>query len=139
MKMFKINRYKSEAPVMAVFAIFGLIISLVFYPKIYLYSFLIFPLLFVAYLLMSKYRLAVFARESFLIVDEEGIRFCFHLFQQAKSLRWDQVDKVNFQMYEINLKLKNTAEIISFQTAYLDDQTEVEDLRNYIRSKCTMM
>lgn len=139
MNFFKVNRAKSEAPLIAIFAIFGLIMSLVFYPRIYMYSFLIFPLLFIAYLILRKFKLGLFGKQCFLILDDQGIKFCFHVLQQPKSLRWDQIDRVNFQMYEINLKLNVTGEIISFQTAYLMDDKDVNEVKDIIRANCTLM
>ncbi len=84
-------------------------------------------------------KLGFFGKQCFLILDDEGIRYCFHVFQQAKSMRWDQIEKVNHQLYEINFKLKNTGEIISFQKSYLDDENDLEELTEMINSKCHIM
>jgi fatty acid desaturase len=129
MRTYKIQRTKSEAPVIAVFAVFSLIVSLAFFPIILWLSFLVFPVMAIAFLLFRKTQLGVFGKKCFLIVDEEGIRYCFHLMQQARLLRWDQVDKVNFQMYEINFKLKESGQVISMQTSYLEDPSEADELR----------
>lgn len=136
MHTFKINRTKSEAPLMAVFAGFGLIISLVFYPRILWLSFLAFPLLALAYMLLKKMELGLFRRKCFLIADEEGLRYCFHLFQQPRILLWSQVEKVNYQLYEINLRLKQSGQVISLQTSYLEDPEEFSRLKALINAKC---
>jgi len=139
MQIFKIDRMKSEAPLMAAFGIFALFISIIFYPRIYWFSFLIFPLLAITYIILKKMKLGFFGKQCFLILDDEGIRYCFHVFQQAKSMRWDQIEKVNHQLYEINFKLKNTGEIISFQKSYLDDENDLEELTEMINLKCQIM
>lgn len=72
-------------------------------------------------------------------MDNEGIRYCFHLFQQARSLKWEQIEKVNYQLYEINFKLKESGEIISFQTSYLDDESDLKELKEIIEQNCEMM
>jgi hypothetical protein len=137
--IFKIDRAKSEAPLIAAFAIFGLFVSIGFYPKIYWYSFLVFPILAGSYLLLKKLKLGLFAKQCFLILDEEGIRYCFHLFQQAKSLQWSQIEKVNYQLYEINFKLSVSGEVISFQKSYLDNPEDLDQLIELINAKCTIM
>jgi hypothetical protein len=136
MHTFKINRTKSEAPLMAVFAGFALVISLVFYPRILWLSFLAFPILALAYMLLKKLELGLFRRKCFLVADEEGIRYCFHLFQQPRVLLWNQVEKVNYQMYEINLRLKESGQVISLQTSYLENPSEFPMLRELINAKC---
>ena len=139
MHIFKIDRAKSEAPLIAAFAIFGLFVSIVFYPKIYWYSFLIFPLLAITYLMLRKLNLGLFSKQCFLILDEEGIRYCFHLFQQPRSMQWSQIEKVNYQLYEINFKLSLSGEIISFQKSYLDNPDDLDKLVEMINAKCTIM
>ncbi len=139
MHIFKIDRAKSEAPLIAAFAIFGLFVSIAFYPKIYWYSFLIFPLLAATYLMLKKLNLGLFAKQCFLILDEEGIRYCFHLFQQPRSMQWNQIEKVNYQLYEINFKLSLSGEIISFQKSYLDNPDDLDKLVELINAKCTIM
>lgn len=138
MHSFKINRAKSEAPLIASFAIFGIIVSLFFYPRILWYSFLAFPVLATAYLLLRKSELGLFRRKCFLVLDEEGLKYCLHLFQQPKSLLWSQVEKVNYQMYEINLRLTESGKIISLQISYLDDPEDFPQLKSLINAKCHM-
>ncbi len=127
---------KAEAPMMAVFGIFGLMVSLAFYPLILWYSFTIFPMLAVSYWLLSSNRVGLFSKQCFLVLDDDGIRYCFHLFQKPKFLRWEQVEKVNHQLYEINFKIKDTGEVISMQKSYLDDPKDAEMLETMINQKC---
>lgn len=138
MQVFKINRMKAEAPMMAVFGVFGLMMSLAFYPMILWYSFLVFPILALAYWILSKNRIGLFSKQCFLVLDDEGIRYSFHIFQQPKLLRWEQVEKVNHQLYEINFKVKNTGEVISMQKSYLDDPSEITTLENMINERCEL-
>lgn len=121
---------------MAVFGIFGLMVSLAFYPLILWYSFTIFPMLAVSYWLLSSNRVGLFSKQCFLVLDDDGIRYCFHLFQKPKFLRWEQVEKVNHQLYEINFKIKDTGEVISMQKSYLDDPKDAEMLETMINQKC---
>lgn len=138
MKIFRIHRLKSEAPLIATFAVFSLLMSLVFYPLILALSFVVFPVMLIAYLVLRKLRWGLFRKESFLILDDEGIRYSFHIFQVPKLLKWEQVDKVTFQMYEINFKLKESGEVISMQTSYLQDPEELKSLKEMISSRCTL-
>lgn len=139
MRVFKINRNKAEAPMVAAFSIFSIIVSIIIFPSIMWFSFLIFPLMAIVYLLLRKFRLGFFKQECFLIVDETGIRYSLTIIQEPKLLKWDIVDRVNFQLYEINFKLKETGEIISIQPSYLEDESEIPELRTYIERYCTIM
>lgn len=123
----------------AAFSIFSIIISLVTFPSIMWYSFLVFPLMAIVYMILRKFRLGFFKQECFLIVDEIGVRYSFTVIQRPRILKWEQVDKVNYQLYEINFKLKETGEIISMQTSYLENEAEVPELKAYIESYCQTM
>ncbi len=139
MRLFKLNRNKSEAPMVAAFSIFSIIVSLVTFPSIMWFSFLVFPVMALVYLIFRKFRLGFFKQECFLIVDEIGVRYSFTVIQRPRILKWEQVDKVNYQLYEINFKLKETGEIISMQTSYLENEAEIPELKAYIESYCQTM
>ncbi len=139
MRLFKLNRNKSEAPMVAAFSIFSIIVSLVTFPSIMWFSFLVFPIMALVYLIFRKFRLGFFKQECFLIVDEIGVRYSFTVIQRPRILKWEQVDKVNYQLYEINFKLKETGEIISMQTSYLENEAEIPELKAYIESYCQTM
>jgi hypothetical protein len=126
MHSFQINRYKAEAPVMATFFLFALICSLYFYPSLYWFAFLIFPLLFVAYVLLRMAKFGFFKRQTFFVMDEEGIK-------------WDLVDKVNYQMYETNFKLKESGEIISMNMGYFQNPDDIVEIKRIISSHCQEM
>lgn len=139
MRLFKLNRNKSEAPMVAAFSIFSIIVSLVTFPSIMWFSFLVFPIMALVYLIFRKFRLGFFKQECFLIVDDIGVRYSFTVIQRPRILKWEQVDKVNYQLYEINFKLKETGEIISMQTSYLENEAEIPELKAYIESYCQTM
>ena len=90
-------------------------------------------------MVLRKFRLGFFKQECFLIVDDIGVRYSFTVIQRPRILKWEQVDKVNYQLYEINFKLKETGEIISMQTSYLENEAEVPELKTYIESYCQTM
>lgn len=54
-------------------------------------------------------------------------------------MKWEQIEKVNYQLYEINFKLKESGEIISFQTSYLDDESDLKELKEIIEQNCQIM
>ena len=123
----------------AAFSIFSIIVSLVTFPSIMWYSFLVFPFMAIVYMVLRKFRLGFFKQECFLIADDIGVRYSFTVIQRPRILKWEQVDKVNYQLYEINFKLKETGEIISMQTSYLENEAEVPELKAYIESYCQTM
>lgn len=136
MQVFKINRLKAESPIIATFFIFGLVMSLVLFPKILWYAFFVFPLLAIAYIVLRHFRLGFFRRQCFLLLDDEGIKYCFNLFQQPRSLLWNQVENVSYQMYEINFMLKETYKVLSVPTTYLDHEEDLEEIKSLIKAKC---
>jgi hypothetical protein len=139
MQIFKINRLKAEAPLMAAFFIFSMIVSLIFYPMIMIWAFLIFPLMAITYIILRKFKLGFFKNEAFLILDDEGMRYSFHLLQSPKLLRWDLVEKVNFQLYEVNFRLKLSGEVISLQKGYFDDPEDVKEFRKMVLQYCDIV
>ena len=123
----------------AAFSIFSIIASLVLFPSIMWFSFLVFPFMALVYLILRKFKLGFFKQECFLIIDELGVRYSFTVIQRPRILKWEQVDKVNYQLYEINFKLKESGEIISMQTSYLENEDEIPELKQLIESYCTTM
>lgn len=136
MQVFKINRLKAESPIIATFAIFGLIMSLALFPRILWYAFLIFPLLAIAYLVLRHFRLGFFRRQCFILLDDEGMKYCFNLYQQPRSLLWSQVERVNYQLYEINFMLKDSHKILSIPVTYLAHEDDLEEIKVLIGAKC---
>jgi hypothetical protein len=136
MHAYKINRLKFEAPLMAAFGIFAIAISLIFFPRILWFSFLSFPLMAGAYLLFKRMNIGLFSRTPFLILDANGMRYCFHIFQQPRILLWSQVEKVNYQLYEINLRLRESGQMISIQVAYLEEASDLKELKETINTYC---
>ena len=134
-KNFPINRYKAEAPVMATFFIFCIFVSLYLYPRVLWYSFAIFPLMFLIYIGLRKIEFGFFKRKSFLYVDEDGIRYCFHLYQKPVFIAWDILESANHQLYETNLKIKSSGEIISIQKGYFNDEQDFENFKALLDSR----
>lgn len=139
MREFEIQRTKSEAPLIAAFAIFSIVVSIVFYPFILIYSFFVFPIMFFAYIILKKLNLGMFKKHCFLILDDQSIRYCFHLFQMPRILKWEQIEKVNYQLYEVNFKLRGTGDVISFQTSYLMNEEDIEAFKEIVKKNCETM
>ncbi|MCO6495438.1 MAG: hypothetical protein J5I91_07165 [Bacteroidetes bacterium] len=55
-------------------------------------------------------------------ISDKGIEFRTSIFSKPAFLSWDLVDRVNFHLYEINFRLRNTNRIINFQTNYLKSE-----------------
>ena len=139
MNMYPIQRMKSEAPLIAVFAIFSIAMSLFLFPKLLFFSFLIFPLMALVYIGLRALKLGFFSKACFLMTDEEGIRFAFTVFSTPKLLKWEQIQNVNFQLYEINFKLKDSGEVICFETSYFANESDIATFKSDVQSHCTMV
>jgi hypothetical protein len=139
MTLYPIQRMKSEAPLVAVFAVFSIFMSLFLFPKLLFFSFLIFPIMALIYLGLRASKLGFFGKSCFVMTDEEGIRFAFTVFSTPKFLKWDQIQTVNFQLYEINFKLKESGEVICFETSYFAEANDVEAFKQVVQTHCTMV
>ena len=89
----------------------------------------------VIYLLLAKYKIGLFKRKCFFITDDEGIKYCFHLLQTPVFIAWHLIEKVNFQIYEINLTVKGVNGIVNIQTNYFTNKEEVTFLKQEIKRR----
>lgn len=134
-QVFSINRGKAEAPVTATFFVIGLLGSIMFYPTFRWYAFLLFPLLALIYLLFRAVKLSFFKRQCFIFLDDEGIRYCLHVYMRPVFIAWNQIDRINYQMYEINIKLKESGLVICIPTGYLKNPDDREELKKLLDAK----
>lgn len=134
-QLFAINRNKAEAPAAATFFIVAMFSSIAFYPTFLWGSFLLFPLLTIIYLILRKLKVSYFKRQCFIFVDETGIKYCLHIYQRPVFIAWEQVDKINYQLYEINIKIVSTGEVISIQIGYLNNPEDFEVLKGILNAK----
>ncbi len=133
--LFAVNRNKAEAPVMATFFIVGIFFSIAFYPSFRWGAFLLFPMLAGIFLIIRKLRMGFFKRQCFIFMDDEGIRYCLHLYQKPVFIAWSKIEKITFQMYEINIRIRETGEVVSLQIGYLKHPEEYEELKGVLDAK----
>ena len=132
--IFSIDRTKAEAPVIATFALFSIFTSLLIFPFIMWWTLLLFPLMAAIFLVLSKNKMGFFKRKCFLFVNDEGIRYSFHLYQKPIFIAWELVNKVNYQLYEINIKLKS-GQVVCIPVGYLKNPDDLEALKKIIETK----
>lgn len=133
--LFSINRIKAEAPAIATFAIIGLICSIAFYPFFRWGVFLLFPLLAVIFMILRYFKVSYFGRQCFLYMDDTGIKYCFTIYQRPVFIAWDQIERINYQLYEINIRIRNTGEVISLQIGYLNHPEEFEEIKSILDAR----
>ncbi len=133
--LFAINRNKAEAPAVATFFIVAIFSSIYFYPTFLWGAFLLFPMLVIIYLVLRYFKVSYFNRQCFIFLDDEGIRYCLHIFQKPIFVAWDKIDRINYQLYEINIKIKDSGEVISLQVGYLKHPEEFEELKGILDAK----
>ncbi len=134
-QIFAINRNKAEAPVAATFFVAAMFSSIAFYPTFLWGAFLLFPMLAIIYLILRKFKVSYFKRQCFIYVDDTGIKYCLHIYQRPVFIAWEQIDKINYQIYEINIKIVSTGEVISIQIGYLKNPEEFEELKGILDAK----
>ena len=133
--IFSIDRTKAEAPVIATFGLFSIFTSLLIFPFIMWWTLLLFPLMAVVFLVLSKNKMGFFKRQCFLFVNDEGIRYSFHLYQKPVFVAWELINKVNYQLYEINIKLKESGQVVCIPFGYLKNPDDLEELKKIIEAK----
>ncbi|NQW42784.1 MAG: hypothetical protein HQ463_05060 [Bacteroidetes bacterium] len=134
-QFFIIDRVKAEAPVMATFGVFSIFFSLLLYPYLLWWAFLVFPFMAFIYLILSKSKLGFFNRQCFLHLNNEGIRYSFHLYQKPVFIAWHLIERVNYQLYEINLKISESGLLVSIPIGYLKTESDFEKIRIIIDEK----
>ncbi len=91
--------------------------------------------MFVIYIGLRKIEFGFFKRKTFLFVDESGISYCFHLYQKPVFIAWDILESANHQLYETNLKIKGSGEIISIQKGYFETEEEFDQFKTILDSR----
>jgi hypothetical protein len=121
---FPVDRNKAEAPLMALFGIAAILLSLFFYPRVGAIALSVFPIFALAFLAGRQSKLALFRKKYFYLIDDSGIRFCLHIFHKPTLIRWDQVQSVYSHIHEINLRLKDTGRVISLPKGIIADSLQ---------------
>jgi hypothetical protein len=127
--IFEVKARKAEAGLYTMFILLALI------GFFSLFSFGLWPL--IAYgLLLSFVFLLVrkrFAGLYYIKIDKQGVQFRYSFFAKAAFLSWDIVDQVNFHLYEINFRLRETKQVVNIQTNYLNPD-DIEPFTQLVRS-----
>ncbi|MBC7425049.1 MAG: hypothetical protein H7321_00835 [Bacteroidia bacterium] len=145
-KIYTVNRNRAQAPVYACFALAAFLCSLVilklmpdtdfidkFWWLFILADFVAFAsILFI--LLAAK--APPFNKKYYVKVDELGLEYRLHIFNRPTVLLWQYIETVNFQLYEINMKLRDSKAIASLQTNYLSEE-DAESLKTEISKHVT--
>ncbi len=114
---YEVKNYKAEA---SLYAIVVIILILGFFA---LFPFGIIPigLFTVAIAAALVWVKSSFSGPYFIKVDKEGLRFRTSFFAEPLYLSWDLVDQVNFQLYEVNFRMKESKKVINIQTNFIDE------------------
>jgi hypothetical protein len=133
--LFAINRNKAEAPAAATFFIVAMFSSIAFYPTFLWGSFLLFPMLAIIYLILRKLKISYFKRQCFIFIDDTGIKYCLHIYQRPVFIAWEQIARINYQLYETNIQIASTGEVISIQVGYLQNPEDFEIMKGILDAK----
>jgi len=120
-QIFILNRTKAEAP------LYTLFILAAFIGFLSLFSFGFIPLIILGAVLSVAFFVVrnKLAGKYYIKVNNTGIEFRMNILKKAAFLPWDYVNQVNFHLYEVNLRLRDTNKVINLQTNYLKE-SEVE-------------
>lgn len=64
--------------------------------------------------------------DYFVKVDIDGISWREHFFSSYKYIPWKYVQRIDYLVFEINFMLKETAQVVSFATSGLTDESTDE-------------
>lgn len=67
-------------------------------------------------------------------VNDKGIEFRMNIFNKPAFLPWEYVNQVNFHLYEVNLRLRETNKVINLQTNYLKEE-QIENFTELVRTQ----
>lgn len=69
--------------------------------------------------------------DYFVKANAEGIAFRQHFFSSYIFIPWNYMQRIDYLVFEINFMIKESAQVVCFQTSGLDDD-QVEELKKYI-------
>jgi hypothetical protein len=114
-QIFSVNKSKAEAPLYTLFILGAIIgfLSLFSFGLVWIVSYGV---------LLSLSFAVVRTRLTgpyFIKVNDAGISFRTSILEKPAFLSWDMVNQVNFHLYEVNLRLNETNNVVNLQTNYL--------------------
>jgi hypothetical protein len=114
---YEVKNYKAEA---SLYAIVVIVLILGFFA---LFPFGIIPigLFTVSIAAALVWVKSKFSGPYFIKVDKEGLRFRTSFFATPLFLSWSLVDQVNFQLYEVNFRIRDSKQVINIQTNFIDE------------------
>lgn len=127
-RLFSVSHIKAEAPLYTLFALASFI-SFILVFKLGILALISAGLLLSATLLLVKTKIS---GPYFIKIDNQGVRYRTHIFAKPLFLSWDMVDQINFHLYEVNFRLKESNRVINLQTNFIKKE-EVEDFIEIIK------
>lgn len=129
-QIFTVNKWKAEAPLFTLFALGAIIgfLSLFSFGLMWIIGYG--AVLSVAFAVVRNRLMGNY----FIKVNDSGISFRTSIFEKPAFLSWDMVNQVNFHLYEVNLRLNETNNVVNLQTNYLRKE-EREVFVELIRSQ----
>ena len=77
-----------------------------------------------------------FKGDYFVEADADGVRWRTNLLSKYKNIPWKYIQRIDYLEYEINFKLKETGQVVSFATSAITDE-EAERLKETISNILT--
>ena len=77
-----------------------------------------------------------FKGDYFVEADDKGVRWRTNLLSKYKNIPWNYVQRIDYLEYEINFKLKESGQVVSFATSAITDK-EAENLKETISNILT--
>jgi len=69
--------------------------------------------------------------EYFVKATTEGISFRQHFFSNYVFVPWNYMQRIDYLVFEINFMIKESAQVVCFQTSGLDDE-QIDELKKFI-------
>jgi hypothetical protein len=128
-RTFEVSTIKAEASLYFLFILLGFIGFITFF------SFGIFSIILLGSILAILFLLVrnKLKGSYFVNVSKDGVRFRLNIFSKPQFLSWDIVDQVNFHLYEVNFRLRETKQVVNIQTNYIASG-EAEEFAAIVRN-----
>ncbi len=123
-----IPKVKAELPMLVVGLLIDVALSLMVFARFGWKAFAIF-LLFSLILLWWVYKKR--KGEYFIEVDQKGVRWRQNLISTFIDIPWEYIQRIDYLVYEINFKIKESGQVVSFPTSNISDH-ETEKLKQTI-------
>jgi hypothetical protein len=127
-KIFFAQRFKAEAPLYTLFILAGFIGFMALYSM----GFIAIVALWVVLITLFWVLKSKLSGNYYIKLNHEGLQYRLNIFEKGVFVPWKSVDQVNFHLYEINLRIRDSKMVVNLPTNYFPEN-DIPELTENIK------